>query len=139
MAGPQLEMVCDSLEVLPPLPLCPGYTLRTYRDGDDDGWYALHLCSGSAPSLPQYNCPLRRVDSLCSSRTQPLTRRRPYRCACFAQWTSGPAESYTAAGWTPSKLQGWFAMEGGSGITHPENLFLVQCDADSSIAATACW
>ena len=38
MAGPQLEMVCDSLDGLPPLPLCPGYTLRTFQDGDEDAW-----------------------------------------------------------------------------------------------------
>ena len=33
------EMVCDSLDrALPPLPLCPGYTLRTFQDGDEDAW-----------------------------------------------------------------------------------------------------
>ena len=30
------------------------------------------------------------------------------------------------------------AMEGGTGIAAHENLFLVECDADGSIAATAC-
>ena len=103
MAGPQLEMIRDSLDDLPPIPEVEGYTLRTMRMfgassvADEEGW-----------------------------------------CACFAQWTAGPHETYTEAGWTPEKLRGWFAMEGGSGIEHPANLFLVECDADQSIVATAC-
>lgn len=39
MTGRSSEMVCDSLDrALPPLPLCPGYTLRTFQDGDEDAW-----------------------------------------------------------------------------------------------------
>ena len=38
MAGPQLEMICDNLVDLPPIPSAIGYTLRTFRPGDEAGW-----------------------------------------------------------------------------------------------------
>ena len=43
MAGPQLEMLCDNLEDLPPVPTAAGYTLRTFRPGDEAGWCARRL------------------------------------------------------------------------------------------------
>ena len=65
--------------------------------------------------------------------------------------SQGPHQSFTAAGWTPARLQSWFAMgaglgqnmvaadDGGSGILAPErDLFVIECDADHSIAITAC-
>ena len=38
MAGPQLEMICDDLSQLPPIPTSSGYTLRTFQPGDEAGW-----------------------------------------------------------------------------------------------------
>jgi hypothetical protein len=38
MAGPQLEMTCDDLSQLPPIPTSSGYTLRTSQPGDEAGW-----------------------------------------------------------------------------------------------------
>lgn len=36
----QLEMVHPDLSSLPPISVCPGYTLRSFRAGDEDGWCA---------------------------------------------------------------------------------------------------
>ena len=63
-------------------------------------------------------------------------------CACFAQWTAGPHEPYTAAGWTPERLARWCAMDagrsGGSGIKSPsEDLFVIET-TEGKIVATAC-
>jgi hypothetical protein len=92
-----LEMICDDLDALPPAPVCPGYTLRPFRPGDEDGW-----------------------------------------CACFAQWTA-PGQNYTEAGWTPRKLHAWLGGRGDKGwIDGAANLFVVECDADHTICATAC-
>ena len=38
--GAQLEMIRDDLENLPPLPACPGYTVRSFAPGDEEAWCA---------------------------------------------------------------------------------------------------
>jgi mycothiol synthase len=43
MSNPQLQMVHETLgdeNSLPPLPAVPGFTLRTFQPGDEEGWCA---------------------------------------------------------------------------------------------------
>ena len=36
----QLSMMHPDLSSLQPVPVCPGYTLRSFCPGDEDGWSA---------------------------------------------------------------------------------------------------
>lgn len=71
------------------------------------GWNSCRLNRTTSTGLDGGSSSLKtvRLRAVHHLTTAPLRRRR---CACFAQWTKGPHQSYTEAGWIPQKLHAWF-------------------------------
>jgi ribosomal protein S18 acetylase RimI-like enzyme len=126
MLGPRLEMICDDLDALPVRPfsvvafvgLLFILPVAPLVDTVSVGWH--RLTQRKTPECPHgYQLRTFRVGD------------EEGWCACFHQWTAGPHESYTAAGWTPDRLDRWFNMaagtNGGCGIRQPSrDLFLIE-------------